>query len=248
MSGAVPGLALGRSCRRCGSHRSGTAGSRPRRSREVADALDLTPAYCKSVATFYDMYHLEPVGPAHRRGVHERLAARSSARSRSLEAFEGELGVARRRDDRGRRRHAARDRVPRRLRLGDGRRRRQRYHEPGQGRRRPGDRRGAARWPEREHRPRRRRRARPDAARRVPRVGGYAALAKARAMEPQAVIDELIASKLRGRGGAFFPTGRKASFIPTRTGAKPTTSPSTPTSPSRARSRTARSCCASRTG
>src|SRR5205809_2536187 len=45
-------------------------------------------------------------------------------------------------------------------------------------------------------------------------VGGYQALAKARTMEPQAVIDELNASELRGRGGAFFPTGRKWSFIP----------------------------------
>jgi len=45
-------------------------------------------------------------------------------------------------------------------------------------------------------------------------VGGYEMLAKARKMEPQALIDELVASNLRGRGGAFFPTGRKASFIP----------------------------------
>jgi NADH-quinone oxidoreductase subunit F len=45
-------------------------------------------------------------------------------------------------------------------------------------------------------------------------VGGYQALAKARAMAPQAVIGELNASELRGRGGAFFPTGRKWSFIP----------------------------------
>jgi len=45
-------------------------------------------------------------------------------------------------------------------------------------------------------------------------IGGYTALAKARAMAPQAVIDELITSELRGRGGAFFPTGRKWSFIP----------------------------------
>ena len=44
--------------------------------------------------------------------------------------------------------------------------------------------------------------------------GGYGALAKARAMTPQAVIDELVASELRGRGGAFFPTGRKWAFIP----------------------------------
>ena len=45
-------------------------------------------------------------------------------------------------------------------------------------------------------------------------IGGYGALAKARDMTPQAVIDELIASELRGRGGAFFPTGRKWAFIP----------------------------------
>ena len=46
-------------------------------------------------------------------------------------------------------------------------------------------------------------------------VGGYAQLMKARALPPQEVITLLIESNLRGRGGAFFPTGRKASFIPT---------------------------------
>jgi NADH-quinone oxidoreductase subunit F len=46
-------------------------------------------------------------------------------------------------------------------------------------------------------------------------VGGYAQLERARAMTPQAVTEQLIQSNLRGRGGAFFPTGRKASFIPT---------------------------------
>jgi len=30
--------------------------------REVADALDVTPAYCLSIASFYDMFHTEPVG------------------------------------------------------------------------------------------------------------------------------------------------------------------------------------------
>ena len=45
-------------------------------------------------------------------------------------------------------------------------------------------------------------------------VGGYQALAKARAMEPLAVVDELTASQLRGRGGAFFATGLKWSFVP----------------------------------
>src|SRR6266511_1105534 len=45
-------------------------------------------------------------------------------------------------------------------------------------------------------------------------IGGYSALAKARGMAPQAVMDEILASELRGRGGAFFPTGRKWAFIP----------------------------------
>src|SRR6266436_8837453 len=45
-------------------------------------------------------------------------------------------------------------------------------------------------------------------------IGGYVALQKARALTPQAVIDEVIASELRGRGGAFFPTGRKWAFVP----------------------------------
>jgi NADH-quinone oxidoreductase subunit F len=51
-------------------------------------------------------------------------------------------------------------------------------------------------------------------------VGGYAELQRARSMEPQQIIDELNASNLRGRGGAFFATGRKAGFIP-RDSAKP---------------------------
>jgi len=34
----------------------------PEALREVADALDVTPAYCQSIASFYDMFQLEPVG------------------------------------------------------------------------------------------------------------------------------------------------------------------------------------------
>jgi NADH-quinone oxidoreductase subunit F len=45
-------------------------------------------------------------------------------------------------------------------------------------------------------------------------AGGYLQLERVRAMTPQAVTQELIDSNLRGRGGAFFPSGRKASFIP----------------------------------
>ena len=44
--------------------------------------------------------------------------------------------------------------------------------------------------------------------------GGFAGLARARGMAPADVIEELNASGLRGRGGAFFPTGRKWSFLP----------------------------------
>ena len=44
--------------------------------------------------------------------------------------------------------------------------------------------------------------------------GGYAALEKALGMAGPKLVEELLASGLRGRGGAGFPMGRKASFIP----------------------------------
>jgi NADH-quinone oxidoreductase subunit F len=46
------------------------------------------------------------------------------------------------------------------------------------------------------------------------KAGGYKALRKALRMEPAKVIDELLAAGVRGRGGAGFPMGRKASFLP----------------------------------
>jgi NADH-quinone oxidoreductase subunit F len=52
-------------------------------------------------------------------------------------------------------------------------------------------------------------------------VGGYEQLERAREMEPQAVLDELLAANVRGRGGAGFPMGKKASFLAKGTG-KPT--------------------------
>jgi NADH-quinone oxidoreductase subunit F len=52
-------------------------------------------------------------------------------------------------------------------------------------------------------------------------VGGYAQLARARQMEPQQIVDEVLASNIRGRGGAGFPMGRKVSFLAKDTG-KPT--------------------------
>ena len=49
-------------------------------------------------------------------------------------------------------------------------------------------------------------------------VGGYDALERARELEPQAVIDEITGATVRGRGGAGFPMGRKASLLARDTG------------------------------
>jgi len=46
------------------------------------------------------------------------------------------------------------------------------------------------------------------------KAGGFGGLRRARAMAPDDVIAELETSGLRGRGGAFFPTGRKWAFVP----------------------------------
>jgi len=46
------------------------------------------------------------------------------------------------------------------------------------------------------------------------KVGGYRALRKALGMTREKVIEEALASGLRGRGGAGFPAGRKATFLP----------------------------------
>jgi NADH-quinone oxidoreductase subunit F len=51
--------------------------------------------------------------------------------------------------------------------------------------------------------------------------GGYLALEKALKIEQTAVVEEVKASGLRGRGGAGFPTGMKWGFVPRNTG-KPT--------------------------
>ncbi len=52
-------------------------------------------------------------------------------------------------------------------------------------------------------------------------TGGYASIEKLFSMTPEAVIDEVKKSGVRGRGGAGFPAGLKWSFIPKNTG-KPT--------------------------
>jgi len=45
-------------------------------------------------------------------------------------------------------------------------------------------------------------------------LDGYKATQKALTMEPEAIINEVKTSNLRGRGGAGFPTGLKWSFVP----------------------------------
>jgi NADH-quinone oxidoreductase subunit E len=59
---------------------------------EVADALDVTPAYCQAVASFYDMLHLEPVG-RHLIEVCTNLSCGLVGAQQVLEAFQEELGV-----------------------------------------------------------------------------------------------------------------------------------------------------------
>jgi NADH-quinone oxidoreductase subunit E len=60
--------------------------------REVGEALGLTPAYCKAVASFYDMFHLEPVGE-HLVEVCTNISCALVGAQQVLEAFESELGV-----------------------------------------------------------------------------------------------------------------------------------------------------------
>ena len=64
----------------------------PEALREVGDALDLTPAYCQAVASFYDMFHLEPVG-THLVEVCTNLSCALVGAQQVLEAFEEELGI-----------------------------------------------------------------------------------------------------------------------------------------------------------
>ena len=65
----------------------------PEALREVADALDETPAYCHAIASFYDMYHLEPVG-RHMVEVCTNLSCALAGAQAVLDAFASELDVA----------------------------------------------------------------------------------------------------------------------------------------------------------
>ncbi len=60
--------------------------------REVAEALDLTPAYVQAVASFYDMYNLEPVG-RHEIAVCTNVSCALLGAQEVVEAFERTLGV-----------------------------------------------------------------------------------------------------------------------------------------------------------
>ena len=59
--------------------------------REVGEALELTPAYCQAVASFYDMYHLAPVG-RHLVEVCTNVSCALAGAQQVLEAFEARLG------------------------------------------------------------------------------------------------------------------------------------------------------------
>jgi NADH-quinone oxidoreductase subunit E len=60
---------------------------------EVAEALDLTPAHVQSVASFYDMYHLAPVGE-HLVEVCTNVSCALVGAQQVVEAFSSELEVA----------------------------------------------------------------------------------------------------------------------------------------------------------
>ena len=58
---------------------------------ETADALDVTPAFCYSIATFYDMFNLEPVGK-HTIEICTNLPCGLCGAQKVVDAFEQELG------------------------------------------------------------------------------------------------------------------------------------------------------------
>ena len=64
----------------------------PHAFRQVAEALELTPAYCQSVASFYDMFALEPVGKCTIE-ICTNISCALVGAQQVLEAFEEELGI-----------------------------------------------------------------------------------------------------------------------------------------------------------
>ena len=186
----------------------------PSTIREVAEALELTPAYCLSIASFYDQYYLEPGGRT-RVEVCTNVSCGLAGAQQVLEAFEHELGVPPGLDIGGRRVH------PRTIEcLGgcgwatvvaiDNR-----HRLPRSGRRRARNRRGA---PQCLSTGRSSSRA-PTAARSRTSATtcGQAAFrhcARRARWHQTTSSPSSDASGLRGRGGAGFPTGRKWAFVP----------------------------------
>ena len=64
----------------------------PEALREVAAALDVTPAYCLSIASFYDMFKLEP-GARTTVEVCTNISCAARGAQQVLEAFERELEI-----------------------------------------------------------------------------------------------------------------------------------------------------------
>ena len=64
----------------------------PQALEEVGTALGVTPAYVQSVASFYDMLHLKPVG-RHLVEVCTNISCALVGAQQVVEAFERELGV-----------------------------------------------------------------------------------------------------------------------------------------------------------
>jgi NADH-quinone oxidoreductase E subunit len=63
----------------------------PESLEQVGAALGLTPAYCRSIASFYDMFHLAPVGE-HLVEVCTNVSCAVVGAQQVVEAFESELG------------------------------------------------------------------------------------------------------------------------------------------------------------
>ena len=191
----------------------------------MSRCIDLPVAQCQAVASFYDMFFLEPVGE-HVVEVCTNVSCCLVGATDVVAAVRAGARLPARRDLARRRRDAALGRVPRRLRLGPGRlgrpplpralHRRRRAH----GRRRPPVPRGRPLM----QGPTYAAAARPTRSCSTSRANAPTSpttrpRAATRPRSPQAArpfdefVQELKDSGLRGRGGAGFPTGMKVSFI-----------------------------------
>ena len=65
----------------------------PEAFEDVAEALETTPAFCQSVASFYDMFYLQPIGK-HLIEVCTNVACALNGAGEVLEEFASQLGCA----------------------------------------------------------------------------------------------------------------------------------------------------------